>query len=239
MLRRVGVRWRGRTVERPTPKSSATSAAARRVRALSVGGFSPSALRTLRSSVRVDGPTRWIARRRTGREPRRKTAGPRRPRPAPPMMVTLWATTSCASRAIRARCSATRARASASPAALQLLGLLGEPADQLLARPDHPPGDPEGTDEHDKEDEVVERVSRGSPIAVRPGRVPARRCPQSPSGGCSRQPRCSSRRGDRRVSPCCRSPPRLRRLSGDQHEHGRPDAHGKPPGPLPTGGPVS
>jgi hypothetical protein len=37
----------------------------------------------------------------------------------------------------------------------QLLGLFGEPTDELFARPDHPPGDPETAHQHGEERQVI------------------------------------------------------------------------------------
>ncbi len=113
------------------------------------------------------------------------------------MMLTLCATTSCTSRAMRARCSATRARAGASRPSPSSADWSASRRTRLLAGPGHPSGDPQPTDEHDDEVEVVERVAGAPPrcCTPSPARTPASR---RPHGAAVRaRPTSSRRRGAR------------------------------------------
>ena len=115
---------RVRSTARPAAASSPTSRSASRSRGLGarVGSgwsgaeapaSSPSAESSPRSSVRVERPTRWMARRHSAEAASAGSCAS----PASACTTiseTLCATTSWTSRAMRSRCSAARARASAA-----------------------------------------------------------------------------------------------------------------------------
>ena len=114
-----------RSTASPAAPSSATSRSASRSRGLGAragsgwsgtdgaGVLAERAESRLRSSVRVERPTRWMARRHSAEGSSADSwASPASA--CTTISETLCATTSCTSRAMRSRCSAAAARASAS-----------------------------------------------------------------------------------------------------------------------------